>query len=283
MLGEDESPVQQPVPSQVVYVAAIAQSQLGGQVLGAALAYSRRQCRFERCSACQIGDRVDDLGVSGAAAQVGTGSGFDRGAVERRSFLADERLSSNQNARDAESALKCAVGCEAVGEPFPFGLLEPLQCGHIVVGHLVESGGATHPCLAVDQDRAGAALTGRRAAVLGRGDIQFFPQCSEEMGVIGAHRDLFAIQSERDRLRRCRGHVANPLLRLPAGTTPSILGLRPLPVKQGAPGWGAGNRRFIPPNYPITVGQIDRPTPIDKSLRYLPFAFVGSVRGDRVA
>ena len=58
---------------------------------------------------------------------------------------------------------------------------------------------ARHDGLAVDQHGAAAALAGRRAAVLRRGDVELLAERGEQVGMVGPHGDLVAVEREPDR------------------------------------------------------------------------------------
>ena len=122
--------------------------------------------RFERLAVGDGVDGVEDLHVSRAATEMG--AEMRRHAVlgERVALLVDLRLGPHHDPGDAEPALQTPAGGEGVGEALPLLLGDPFERRDrlaVGLGHVVL---ARHGRLAVDQDRAAAALARRRAAVL---------------------------------------------------------------------------------------------------------------------
>ena len=126
-------------------------------------------------------DRVEDLDVAGAAAEVGAEVGRHLLAGEVGALLVDLGLGPHHDAGDAEPALQPAARGEGVGEGLALGLVDTFERDDRLPGDLVEVVLARHDGLAVDQHRAAPALTRRRAAVLGRGDVEFLAQRREQV------------------------------------------------------------------------------------------------------
>jgi len=208
--GEYERTVQQPVSLQVVDVAAVAEGEFDGLVLGASLSDPARQLRDSVRSSGEVGDGVDDLGVPGAAAEVGTEPALDGRPIQCGALLIDECLHANQDAGDAETTLQCTVGGEGLGEPCPVLLRETLERRDVPPRDLVQGRGATDPRLPIDEHCAGSALAGGGTAIFRGCHTEFLAQGGEQVLVSGAYRDLSAVQAERDRLRPCRCHVTYP-------------------------------------------------------------------------
>ena len=85
---------------------------------------------------------------------------------ERVALLVDLRLGPHHDAGDAEPALQTAARGEGVGEALPLGLVDTFERDDRLAVGLGDVVLARHGRLAVDQHRAAAALTRRRAAVL---------------------------------------------------------------------------------------------------------------------
>src|SRR5579864_256547 len=141
-------------------------------------------------------DRVEDLGVPGAAAEV-SGEGLTDLVARRFRVAFEQRLRGQQDARRAVAAL-----CRAqLGE----GLLEGVQLGP--VGHALDRGHgapfqlhrqeqAAELGLAVDQDGAGSALA-QLASVLGARELHVLAQHLEQRLVNGKQElGLFAVHVE---------------------------------------------------------------------------------------
>ena len=128
--------------------------------------------------------RVEDLEVAGAAAQVGpqVAGGLLPGEVG--AVPVDQGLGPHDDAGDAEPALHRPGRPEGGGEALPLVAREPLGGDHRGPGRLLQRDLAGHPGLAVDQHCAGPALPRRRAAVLGRHQIQLLAQRGQQMGVL---------------------------------------------------------------------------------------------------
>ena len=91
----------------------------------------------------------------------------------------------------------------------PLGVVDALEGDDLLAGHLGQRLLAADDRLAVDVHRAAPALTARRAAVLGRGQVELVAERRQQMWMIGSHRDRHAVDREghaaRSRHRRgCR-------------------------------------------------------------------------------
>jgi hypothetical protein len=199
MRSEVQRGVQHAGHGHVVDVVAVAQCQFAGFVLRAGTSDAGGQCRFELFALGNGVDGFEDLDVAGAPAQVSTEMAGHVGRIEFGTLLVDLRLGAHDDAGNAEPALQSATRRERVGEGLTFG------CRHSFQGHHRSSSGlgegllAADDGLAVDVHRATSALAGWRAAVLRRGDTEFFTQRGEQVRMIltDAHRG--AVQRELDR------------------------------------------------------------------------------------
>ena len=141
-------------------------------------------------------DGVEDLDVAGAPAQVGAEVRRHRGPVEVGALLVDLRLGPHHDAGDAEPALQPAAGREGVGVAPALVGVDALQRDDVLAGHLVEPEVAAHDRLAVDEHRAAPALPRRRAAVLGRRDVELLAQRGQQVRVVVAHRHRRPVEGE---------------------------------------------------------------------------------------
>ncbi len=200
MRGEVERGVQQARDADVVDVVALAEGQWCRFVLRAGSADSGSELRIERRAVCDRIDGVEDLHVAGAAAEVGTEVRCHPLLGERITLLVDLRLRSHHDARDAEPTLQAAACRERVGEALALGLVDAFERGHRRAGDLRQVALTRHDRLAIDEHRATTALARRRAAVLRRGDVEFFPQRCEQVGMIPAHGHRRSVDLEGHRL-----------------------------------------------------------------------------------
>ena len=102
---------------------------------------------------------------------------------------------------DAEAALQAAAGRERVGVAVPLVGIDALQRRDGPPLDLRERLLAGDDGPAVDEDGAAAALARRRAAILGRRDVELLAQRGEQVRVVGAHGDRRAVDDEADRAR----------------------------------------------------------------------------------
>jgi hypothetical protein len=115
----------------------------------------------------QLVDRVEDLDVARAAAEVGPQVAGCVVAREARSLLVEQGLGAHDDAGRAEPALQRAAGRERVGEAGALGLVEPFERDDRLALGPLHRHLAAHHRLAVEQHRAAAALARGRTAVLG--------------------------------------------------------------------------------------------------------------------
>src|SRR6266850_137027 len=143
-------------------------------------------------------DRIEDLRVTGAAAEV-AGERFADPLARRRGIVGEQRLRGEEDSRRAVAAL----GGAQLGERL-LQRVQPGAVGHALDGRdlaLLEVGrqrDARQHRRAVDEHGAGAALP-ELAAVLGADEIEVLAQHFEERLVDG-HEQLarFAVDAEAD-------------------------------------------------------------------------------------
>ena len=189
VVGEPQRAVQQAGHPHVVDVVAVAEREFARFVLHAPAADAARQLGGRVVAPGDQLHRVEDLHVARAPAEV-------RAEVARRvrpfqvgALLVDERLRPHHDAGRAEPALQRARRREAARVAVAFVLRHPFERRHRLAFDARERELAGDDGLAVEQHRAAAALAGGRAAVLGRGDVEFLTQRREQVRVVGAHAD----------------------------------------------------------------------------------------------
>ncbi len=143
-------------------------------------------------------DGVEDLDVPGAAAKMGAEMAGHVLARQGRALAVDLRFGPHDDPGDAETALEPAGGREGLGVAPALGFLDAFERGHAAAFDLGQRGLARHLRLAVEQDRATAALAARRAAVLGRGHVELLAQCGQQVRVVGADRGRGPVEGEGD-------------------------------------------------------------------------------------
>ena len=113
-------------------------------------------------------------------------------------LLVDLGFGPHHYARDAKAALEPAARSERSGVAPPLTLVDALEGGdHTPLG-LGQRDLAGHLGLVVEHHRAAAALPGGRATVFGRGDVEFFTEGGQQVGVVGADAHLGAVEGEGD-------------------------------------------------------------------------------------
>ena len=202
VFGEPERGVQHARHTDVVDVVAIPERQLPRLVLGAGATNGRRQLGLELLADRHRLDRIEDLDVAGAPAEVGAEVRLHRVAREARALLVDLGLGPHHDAGDAEPALQSAARGEGVGVRVTLGLIDALERHDRAAVDLLERLLAGHDSLAVDQHRAAAALPRGRATVLGRGHVELLAQGGEQMRVLAVHRHGCPVEDEGGGRRR---------------------------------------------------------------------------------
>jgi len=126
--------------------------------------------------ACALGDRLDDVVIAGAAADVAFEPVADRGFVEMRAFAIDEVDRGHDHAGGAKPALEAMIVLERLlhrVQPAADG--EALDRRHLRALAARGQNGAGLDGPAVDMDDAGAALR-RIAADMSAGQAQVLAQ-----------------------------------------------------------------------------------------------------------
>jgi hypothetical protein len=132
-------------------------------------------------------DRVDDLGVAGAPAQVDV-DGLGDLVARRIRRLIEQVLGPDHDAGDAEAALQAGRGHEGVGHLLTLGLGHALEGDDVLargLGHRHRAGRDRAPA---DQRQTAAALPLRRAAVLHRAHAAALAQGLEQRLVAAGAR-----------------------------------------------------------------------------------------------
>src|SRR4029079_5453394 len=184
-------------PARIAYASASVRGETTGGSTGIAGPRSARaRAPAERGEL----DRVDDLRVARAAAQV-AGDGLADGAVGRLGPAGEERLGGHQHPRRADPALGTACDQERVlqvGQPAT-GAGETLDGAHDRAVDLAHRDQAAHDGLTVDQHGAGAALA-LAATLLGPGEAEVLAQDVEQASH-ARHRHLrrLAVDDQAER------------------------------------------------------------------------------------
>ena len=125
---------------------------------GAVTGRSGRTCAGGTGALCGCDDGVDDLGVSGAAAEV-AGNGTARGATIRRWIIVKKVTSGQDESRGAEAALHGAGLGEGFDKGPPDGIaLDSFDCRDPLPIDLARHGEAGGHRAPVEQHGAGTAL-----------------------------------------------------------------------------------------------------------------------------
>ena len=197
VVGEAERPVEEALGPDVVHVAPFTEGEFDALVLRSGLADPIGQGRRRDVAGGEYLDRLEDLRVAGAAAEVpaeATGGGL---VVEIGALLVDQGFGTHQDTGRAEPALECTGGSEGVGQSSSLCLLETLEGRDGLAFHLLHRDETTLYCLAVNEDGARPALAGRRASVLGGRHPKFLAQGGEEVRVVRRDLDRESIDVER--------------------------------------------------------------------------------------
>ncbi len=207
VVGQVERGVQHPGHPDVVDVAAVAEGQRRRLVLRSSPADVGRQRRRAHGSLGDGLDRVEDLHVAGATTEVGTEMRRHLLAGQRGALLVDLRLGPHHDAGDAEPALEAAARGERVGERLPLGPVHAFERDDRRPLDLVHVALTRNDRLAVDEHGAAPALSRRRAAVLGRGDVELLAQRCQQVRMRAPHCDRRAVDLERDAVVVASGGV----------------------------------------------------------------------------
>src|SRR5665811_1792806 len=132
-------------------------------------------------------NRIEDLDIARAAAQVGSKVAPKVVAGERFTFLVDQRLCAHDDAGGAEATLGCPVGSEGICVTRAFFGIQSFECCHRMAGHFLQRKLAADASFAVDEHSAGAALARRRTTILRRVDSEFFAKRREHVGMAVPH------------------------------------------------------------------------------------------------
>ena len=210
--------MEHPGHPDVVDVAPVPERQLARLVLGPAGPDAARQRRLQLLAGGDRLDGVEHLDVAGAAAEVGAEVAGHVVPREVRALLVDlapwparrcRGCRSRTAARRRRRTRRRTAAAPRRRSPSSVIDRAPLHLGQ---RRLARDHG-----LALDQHRAAAALTRRRAAVLGRGDVQLLPQRGQQVRVVRTHRHGRAVDGEADRARSRRAvmamHRVDPPLR----------------------------------------------------------------------
>ena len=117
-------------------------------------------------------------------------------ACQVRTILVDQGLGSDNDARRAETALQRAARGERISHSTHFSWVEAFERRDLSPIDLLHRCLARDTRLAANQHGAAAALPRRGATVLGRCDAEFVTERRQQMRVIVAGRDLFAVEDE---------------------------------------------------------------------------------------
>jgi hypothetical protein len=209
--GEVQRGVDHAVDAQVVDVVLLPHREVEPLIPRAAGADATERDGLRRLALGQELDRVEDLDVTGAAAQVRAEVPGRGGSVEARPLLLEERRGAHQDPGCAESALQGAGGGERGGHAAALALVDPFERRDLGAFHPFQREVAAHDRLPVDQDRAAPTLTGRRTAVLRRQHAQLLAQCGEEMRVLVGDTHRCAVEDELGHETRFTGlqHFVN--------------------------------------------------------------------------
>jgi hypothetical protein len=118
-------------------------------------------------------------------------------AGEVGALAVEERLGAHDDAGRAEPALQCPGRDERVSDAVPVGGVEALDRGDRAPLDLRQRDLTADLRLPVDEHGAAPALTRRRAAVLGRHDVELLAQRGQQVGMVARHLDGAAVQRER--------------------------------------------------------------------------------------
>ena len=166
VIGEVQRGVQHSGDPDVVDVVPLAHRQWCRFVLRAGTSDRGGEGRLERLAVGNRFDRVEDLHVPGATAQMGTEVRGHARLRQRRALLVDLGLGPHHDAGDAESALETTAGGERVGEALTLRFVDTLERDDRLALGLGDVVLTRHDRLAVDHHRATAALARRRATIL---------------------------------------------------------------------------------------------------------------------
>ena len=181
--GENEGAVQQALAVQVGHVGPLAESLAQGAVPGErlpdpAVPGRLRQGALPPGARHQL-DRLDDLRVAGAAAEVAVDRPRDLLAA-RAGLPVEEVLGAERDPGDAEPALDAPGGGERLRDDLALAGGDALEGQHLAALGPPRLEGAGDERAAVDQGQAAAALPLGLAAVLDRGDVAALAQRVEQ-------------------------------------------------------------------------------------------------------
>ena len=174
MIRQAHRAVQHAGRPQVVDVGLVAEREIEALIAAAARADTAERLQLGSLALREELDRVEDLDVTGAAAQVRAQVAGRGVAVEIGALALEQRRHAHEYPRRAEAALQRARRRERRRHAFALGVRQPLEGRHSRAGHLLYREIAADDRLAVDEHRATPALSRGRTAVLGRAHSELF-------------------------------------------------------------------------------------------------------------
>ena len=170
MLGQVNGTMQQTRGDHVIDEGTFAHGELVRFVLDAAATDAPRLNDYRDFTGGDVFDRVEDFDVAGATAQMGAKQGSGVLAGEIGALLVDHCLGAHDDARGAETALQRAVRGKCCRHRVSLGAIHTFEGEHFGASRFLQRRLTGNTGLAIHHDRATAALTARRAAILGRHD-----------------------------------------------------------------------------------------------------------------
>ena len=138
MVGKADHGVKEARRPHVVDVGPVAQGEIESFILHAALAEAARQLGHRDLAGGEHVYRLEDLGVTGTAAQVGTEAPGRVSPCQFASLLVEECLRPHQDAGGAKTTLERSGHGKSSCQPLPLGRVEAFQRCDLFAGGLFQ-------------------------------------------------------------------------------------------------------------------------------------------------
>ena len=196
MIREPQSRVQHSRDPHVIDVGTPPDGEIASLVLDAGASDAARKLYVHFGACGEELDRIENLHVARAAAEVRSEKAGRFGTGDARASRVEERLRPHDDSRSAEAALERSLRGEGVGEAIELLRVDALEGLDLLACGGVQRLRAARDGSSLDQDRAAAALARGRAPVFRRDHAQLFAERGEKMRMAALDFYFLAVEGE---------------------------------------------------------------------------------------